>query len=304
MNGKVHVRRRDVVVALALLITLGTGAWLVRWQPVALRGLSDGQAATGSAAAGVKSALDPRLYLAEPGEGAGGESEMLLHMDAYWQARVTYPTGRFDRGWLLQAAAQDRANVRPKVPAGRVTYSRNASSSPLALDPARWTSIGPRPQESNTCQAPCFTFGRVSGRVNDIVIDPVSPTIAYFGPDGGGVWKTTNCCTALTTWTPTTDDPLISTVAVDDLSIDPNNHNTVYAGTGDFQFGSFSFGSAGILKSTDQGSTWTVKGQDVFGPAYPQPPGYYPQYNAVSRVEAAPTNSNTLIAGAKTGVYF
>src|SRR5439155_21386602 len=137
----------------------------------------------------------------------------------------------------------------------------------------------------------------------DIVVDPISPTVAYFGSDGGGVWKTTNCCTALTTWTAVTDDPLISTVAIDDLSIDPNNHNTVYAATGDFRFGSFSFGSAGVLKSTNQGATWSIKGADVFGPGYPEPSGNFPQYNAVSRVQAAPTNSNTLIAGTKVGLY-
>jgi hypothetical protein len=30
-----------------------------------------------------------------------------------------------------------------------------------------------------------------------------------------------------------TDDPLISTMAIDSVTIDPSDHNTVYAGTGD-----------------------------------------------------------------------
>ena len=38
--------------------------------------------------------------------------------------------------------------------------------------------------------------------------------------------------------------------------IDPSNHNTIYVGTGDLNFGSFSMGSQGILKSTDAGATW------------------------------------------------
>ena len=50
-----------------------------------------------------------------------------------------------------------------------------------------------------------------------------------------------------------TDDPLISTTAIDTIVIDPSNHNTIYAGTGDLNFGSFSMGSQGILKSTDAG---------------------------------------------------
>ena len=88
----------------------------------------------------------------------------------------------------------------------------------------------------------------MSGRVNAIAVDPVSPTIAYFGSVGGGVWKTANCCSASTTWTPVTDDPLLATIAIDDLSIDPGNHNIVYAATGDLNFGSFSLGSAARVR--------------------------------------------------------
>src|SRR5204863_5083216 len=69
----------------------------------------------------------------------------------------------------------------------------------------------------------------------------------------GGVWKTTNCCSTATSWTVTTDDPLISDISIDSLTIDPNNHNTIYAGTGDLNYGTFSMGSQGILKSTDGG---------------------------------------------------
>ena len=64
-----------------------------------------------------------------------------------------------------------------------------------------------------------------------------------------------------TTWSVVTDDPLISTTAIDTIVIDPNDYNTIYAGTGDLNFGSFSMGSQGILKSTDAGATWTVWAQ-------------------------------------------
>ena len=297
MQNKLRAKRRELAIVSALLVMVGISAWLAAWQP------SPKQAQKISRAI-AQNGQAPNLNVIEPGEKPGGESTMLQSMDQYWQTRISYPTGRFDFRWLAQAAKQDHANVHAGVPAGRVTYSRQNNLSPLALDPTRWTNIGPLPQESNTCQAPCFAFGRVAGRTNDIVIDPISPTIAYFASDGGGVWKTTNCCTALTTWIPVTDDPLISTVTIGDLTIDANNHSHVYAGTGDLNFGSFSFGSAGVLKSTDYGATWAVKGADVFGPYYPQPPGPFPQYNAVGRVEVDPRNSNTLVAGSKTGVYF
>jgi hypothetical protein len=100
-----------------------------------------------------------------------------------------------------------------------------------------------------------------------------------------------------------TDDPLISTTAIDTIVIDPNDHNTVYAGTGDLNYGSFSMGSQGILKSTDAGATWTVLGADVFGIAFSTPPGQFPQYNAVGKVRVDPNNSSRVAAGAKTGLY-
>jgi hypothetical protein len=163
-------------------------------------------------------------------------------------------------------------------------------------------NIGPKPQNSNTCEV-CFSFGIVAGRVNDIVVVPMTPTIAFIASDGGGVWKTTNCCSPATMWTSTMDDPLISTTAIGDLKYDAAS-NTLYAGTGDLRFGSFSFGSAGLLKSTDLGATWQVKGADIFGNALPQPAGQYPQYDSIGKVEVDPRNSNNVIVGTKTGVYF
>src|SRR5437762_35998 len=101
-----------------------------------------------------------------------------------------------------------------------------------------------------------------------------------------------------------TDDPLISTTAIDSVVIDPNDHNTIYAGTGDLNFGSFSMGSQGILKSSDAGATWTVLGADVFGMIYTEPPGQFPQYNVVGKVRVDTNNSSNVVAGTKQGLYF
>src|SRR5205085_11741607 len=95
-----------------------------------------------------------------------------------------------------------------------------------------------------------------------------------------------------------------STISIDSLTLDPNNHNTIYAGTGDLNYGSFSMGSQGILKSTDAGAHWTLLGADVFGPALPEPVNQFPQYNAVGKVRVDPNNSNNVVAGTKKGLYF
>ena len=289
-----RIRSRDVAIVIVLLGALAVTGILIA-------GGLGSQKSAPSMSQEARQYIEQALYAAEPGERGGEEALELSRQDAYWNTRYTYPTGRAERRWLTDALQQDRA-VRAGVPGGQVTYNRGtANQSPLVLDPNRWIAIGPQPQDSNTCEV-CFPFGIVAGRVNDAVIDPISPTIAYIAVDGGGVWKTTNCCSVATTWTSTMSGPDIATTAIGDLALDPANH-AVYAATGDLRFGSFSFGSNGILKSTDLGATWQTKGAEVFGMALPQPAGQFPQYNSVGKVAVDPRNSNTLIAGSKRGVF-
>ena len=63
-------------------------------------------------------------------------------------------------------------------------------------------------------------------------------------------------------------------------------------------------GSAGILKSTDAGQSWTVSGPMCLTRDYPQPAGQFPQYQAVGKVRVDPRNSNNIVAGTKTGLFF
>ncbi len=247
---------------------------------------------------------EPPRYMPVPDGNLQGEAAGLAQLEQYWHDRLTYPTGRFDPAWVRAAAAQ-HARMTSGVPAGQ--HLKLNLANPNALSTTNFTALGPQPERMTGCSG-CFDYTTTEGRVNVIAVDPTTTVngsiVAYSGAVGGGVWKTTNCCSASTTWTVVTDDPLISTTAIDTITIDPSNHNTIYAGTGDLNFGSFSMGSQGILKSTDAGGTWTVLGADVFGMAYVEPPGQFPQYNAVGKVRVDPNNSNKVVAGTKQGVYF
>src|SRR4051794_550463 len=216
--------RKTIFSLMAILLLVGSIATVVSLQPSALQSQqpSNLQGVAGLPGGGE----DADLYAADPAK-VSGESAQLTGIEDYWYTRVSYPTGQYDGRWLLQAAQQD-SRVQEQVPAGRAAYTKG--NSPLSLDPNSWTALGPQPLQMDGCLN-CFAYGHVSGRVNDIRIDPVTPNVAYIAPVGGGVWKTTNCCSATTTWTPMTDSPLISTVSVDDLSIDPSDHNTIYVGT-------------------------------------------------------------------------
>ncbi|HMA36326.1 MAG TPA: S-layer homology domain-containing protein [Chloroflexia bacterium] len=222
---------------------------------------------------------------------------------AYWRDRYTYPTGRYDPAWLRAAAAQDR-RVGAGVPAGRVTYQRRPGPALVTLDPAAFTALGPLPLQTNGSQFG-FQFGHVSGRANVVVVNPGNPAIAYLGTAGGGVWKTTTCCGASTTWQLTTDDPVINTTDIASLTLDPNTPTTVYAGTGDLENSLYPDlgGSQGLLKSTDAGSSWTVLGANVFGAGIQ--PSWTTIYlkQAIGKVQVDPRNSNTIVAGTRNSLY-
>jgi hypothetical protein len=233
----------------------------------------------------------------------GGARDDLNRMEEEWNNRLTYPTGVFNPAWLQLAATQD-ALISRATPLGvRPNLKVNG---PLALSSNGFTALGPAPLQMTGCSG-CFDYTKTEGRVNAIVVDPTTTTngsiVAYLGSVGGGVWKTTNCCSSSTSWSPVTDNPLLATISIDTLTIDPNNHNTIYAGTGDLNYGSFSMGSQGVLKSTDAGATWTVLGASVFGAALTEPAGQFPQYNAVGKVRVDPNNSNNVVAGTKSGLY-
>jgi hypothetical protein len=236
----------------------------------------------------------------------GGEPDDLIRMELEWNNRLTYPTGRFDPAWLRLAA--DKHNLMPRgIPAGLKSQKLRKGNAALTLSANSFTALGPKPEHMTGCTG-CYDYVTTEGRVNSIAIDPTTATngsiVAYLGSVGGGVWKTTNCCSATTTWNVTTDDPLLATISIDTVTIDPNNHNTIYAGTGDLNYGSFSMGSQGILKSTNAGATWTLLGANIFGAALPEPAGQFPQYNAVGKVRVDPRNSSNIVAGTKTGLYF
>lgn len=117
----------------------------------------------------------------------------------------------------------------------------------------QWLFIGPRP-----------TLGGImsSGRTSAMVLDSRDGTgnTVYVGGAQGGVWKTTD---GGATWTPLTD--FQPSLAIGSLAIDATtNPSTIYAGTGEQGFSFDSYYGAGVLKSTDGGTTWTQKGASVF----------------------------------------
>ncbi|WP_452220635.1 WD40/YVTN/BNR-like repeat-containing protein [Lacinutrix salivirga] len=94
----------------------------------------------------------------------------------------------------------------------------------------------------------------MSGRVVDIDVNPNNPTEFYVGYASGGVWHTINNGSS---FTPVLDSS--PTQNVGDIAVDWQNR-TLWVGTGENNSSRSSYAGIGILKSTDNGKTWTNVG--------------------------------------------
>lgn len=98
---------------------------------------------------------------------------------------------------------------------------------------------------------PAFT----SGRIADIAIDPEDENLWYVAVGSGGVWKTEN---SGTTWKPMFDSQ--GSYSIGAVTIDPNNRNTIWVGTGENVGGRHVAYGDGVYVSHDNGETWKNMG--------------------------------------------
>ena len=90
-----------------------------------------------------------------------------------------------------------------------------------------------------------------SGRIADIAVNPKNTSEYYIAVASGGVWKTTN---AGTTYQPIFDNE--GSYSIGCITIDPNNENVIWVGTGENNNQrSVAYGD-GVYKSEDGGSSW------------------------------------------------
>src|SRR5210317_812446 len=94
-----------------------------------------------------------------------------------------------------------------------------------------------------------------SGRISDFAVVPHDHSTYYVATSSGGVWKTVN---AGTTYKPIFDSQ--GSYSIGCVTIDPNNPNTVWVGTGENNNQrSVAYGD-GIYKSNDGGKDWKHMG--------------------------------------------
>ncbi|NNK83333.1 MAG: glycosyl hydrolase, partial [Flavobacteriaceae bacterium] len=121
--------------------------------------------------------------------------------------------------------------------------SKTKSEEPLDkinINGLKWRNVGP---------------ALTSGRISDIAVNPANPFEYYVATSSGGVWKTEN---SGVTYTPIFDNE--GSYSIGCVTMDPNNTNVIWVGTGENNNQrSVAFGD-GLYKSIDGGKSWKKVG--------------------------------------------
>ncbi|MGA3092443.1 MAG: hypothetical protein ABSD75_27890 [Terriglobales bacterium] len=168
-----------------------------------------------------------------------GPEVIKARMDYFYKQRA-YPLARIPHGARLHALDQLR----------RMQAVEGAKSQATTA----WKEIGTHhivPLPGDVAGG----YPTAAGRMTAIAVDPNTPDTVYVGGAEGGVWKSTNGGAA---WTPITDSQ--PSLAIGSIAIDPTNSQNIYVGTGEENFNGDGYYGAGILKSTDGGSSWALMG--------------------------------------------
>ena len=111
-----------------------------------------------------------------------------------------------------------------------------AAATKIGLNGLKFRSVGP---------------ALTSGRISDIAVNPKKPKEYYVATSSGGVWYTNN---SGTTYKPIFDTQ--GSYSIGCITIDPNNPETIWVGTGENNNQrSVAYGD-GVYKSEDGGKSW------------------------------------------------
>ncbi|HEY0306534.1 MAG TPA: hypothetical protein VGB94_00085, partial [Acidobacteriaceae bacterium] len=146
--------------------------------------------------------------------------------------------------------------------AARTLWRQTPQLDPQTGLNTTWQPVGP-------AQVASIAYGSVTGRITGIAIDPADATgnTVYVATTGGGVWKSVNAAgpAASVVFAPLTDTlpvfngtAAIASLSIGAISVQPGGTGVVLAGTGDPNDALDSYYGTGLLRSADDGLTWTL----------------------------------------------
>jgi len=120
----------------------------------------------------------------------------------------------------------------------------------------------------------------MGGRIADIAVSPKDKSTWYVAVGSGGLWKTTNRGTS---WKPIFDSK--KSYSIGTVTIDPNNPEVIWVGTGENVSGRHVAWGDGVYKSVDGGKTWKQMGLE--------------KSEHIGRILVDPRNSNVVFVAAE-----
>jgi hypothetical protein len=170
-----------------------------------------------------------------------------------------------ERGWTAVHSPAPRTRVRQAI-------LRPMPASTESPATAAWQPLGPAAVSTST-------YGPVSGRVSAIAFDPADATgnRVYLGTTGGGVWVSQNAGTSsassvvfahLTDTLAALSGAHEPSISIGAIAVQPGGTGVILAGTGDPNDALDSYYGAGILRSTDGGTSWKLiqaTGDQLYG---------------------------------------
>ncbi|WP_034057769.1 T9SS type A sorting domain-containing protein [Lacinutrix jangbogonensis] len=163
----------------------------------------------------------------------------------FWQDRIA-PDGSF-----TQTSGDDiLTTLKPntKLSANVNTSLKNQNANSQKSSALTWEQVGP----TTTPLAHGYVAYPGQGLVN--VIKTLSGTQALAGTSNGGIWKTNDITVANPAWSPKTD--FLARIGIVDIKVASNGD--IYALTGDRDSSAGRSKSIGVIKSTDNGDTWST----------------------------------------------
>lgn len=124
----------------------------------------------------------------------------------------------------------------------------------------------------------------MSGRVNDIEVNPEDPTEFYVAYASGGLWHSTNNGQS---FTPIFDNEDVMTIG--DIAVKWQGNRVIWLGSGEVNSSRSSYAGNGVYKSGDNGKTWEYLG--------------LPESHHIGKIQLHPTDPNTAWVAALGHLY-
>ena len=163
--------------------------------------------------------------------------------------------------------------------------TKNSYKTSGLSDTATWSLIGPE-------VVPNGDGGQ--GRINIVTPSPYNPNIILIGTAASGLWQTND---GGTTWTINAAMDKLPNVGISDIVYDPIDPNTIYVATGDADGSGSGIAqptttSLGLLKSTDNGSSWSMTGLN-----------WDVSVAVIRKIDINKVNNKRILAATDAGLY-